>query len=64
MSNDTHLPDPFETLLITGATDGSHDRVTVQSDGAYLAYTPDPDYYGLDSFTYTSPEGQAISDLD
>ena len=43
--------------LATGTTHGS---VTVNADGSYV-YTPNPDYQGTDSFTYTVSDGHGGS---
>ena len=41
-----------DPLTYGGASDPAHGDVTVDADGAFT-YTPDPDYAGPDSFTYT-----------
>ncbi len=51
--------DSFQgTPLITAITQGTHGTVVNNGDGT-LTYTPDPDYNGPDSYTYTvtSPTG-------
>lgn len=40
-------------LAVTGITQGSHGTVAIAADGKAVEYTPDPDYVGSDSFTYT-----------
>ena len=40
----------------------SHGTVTLQSDGSFT-YTPDPDYLGLDSFTYRAHDETADSNV-
>jgi len=42
------------------ASDPSHGTVTVDADGSYT-YTPDADYNGKDSFTYTITDGKDSS---
>jgi hypothetical protein len=47
-------------LILAGVTDGSHGTVT--NNGSSVTYTPDPDFNGLDSFTYTISDGNGGSD--
>ncbi|WP_462325863.1 Ig-like domain-containing protein, partial [Desulfoplanes sp.] len=42
---------------ITEVTQGANGTVAVNPDGT-VTYTPDPDYYGDDSFTYTVTDGE------
>ncbi len=57
--------DSFENLpAITGTTNGAHGSVTVNNNGTpgntaddYLVYTPNADFNGSDSFTYTVTSG-------
>jgi len=44
-------------LSVTGASDPSHGEVEIQADGT-IAYTPQTNYYGSDSFTYEISDGQ------
>ena len=54
LANDT---DPNnDPLTVTGATDPPHGTAAVQGDGTVL-YTPDANYNGSDSFTYTVSDG-------
>jgi subtilisin family serine protease len=54
LANDT---DPnSDPLTVTSATDPLHGTTAVQGDGTVL-YTPDPDYNGSDSFSYTISDG-------
>lgn len=58
LSNDTDpTDDPLTAILLTDPASGS---VTLGADGAYL-YTPDPDFNGVDSFTYAASDGIAQS---
>jgi hypothetical protein len=45
---------------VTGITNGAHGTVVIDNDGT-LTYTPDANYHGADSFTYTAntPGGTA-----
>jgi VCBS repeat-containing protein len=54
LANDT---DPNgDTLVVTGASDPPHGTAAVQGNGTVL-YTPDANYNGADSFTYTISDG-------
>jgi len=59
------LPDDSDvdgdSLTVTSATDPDHGSTTVNADGT-VSYTPDADYFGLDSFTYTVGDGNGGSD--
>jgi hypothetical protein len=60
LANDSYLPDPPETLTITGVTQGTHG--TVANNGTSVTYTPEADYSGPDSFNYTISDGNGGSD--
>ena len=50
--------DSFEgTPSVTGVTDGSHGTVTVIESGTKVRYTPNDNFHGSDSFTYTVTSG-------
>jgi hypothetical protein len=48
-------------LTITAITQGANGSVAITNGGADLAYTPNPGYYGSDTFTYTADNGTASS---
>ncbi|WP_132253721.1 Ig-like domain-containing protein, partial [Methylobacterium segetis] len=50
--------DNFEDpgAFVSSVTNGAHGRVSFQPDGR-LTYTPDPDFNGTDTFTYTVTSG-------
>ncbi len=52
------------TNVVTGATDGAHGSVTFDDNG--VAYTPDADFFGADSFTYTvsNDDGPSTATVD
>ncbi|PLS20364.1 hypothetical protein C0U40_17155 [Amylibacter cionae] len=50
-----------DTLTFALATDGSNGSVVMAADGSY-AYTPDADFNGTDSFTYTVSDGNGGTD--
>lgn len=54
--NDTIEPDVNETLTITSVSNAAHGDVAIVS-GSSLTYTPDDDFFGEDSFTYTISDG-------
>ena len=55
LANDDDAPDTGETLSVSAVTQGAHGSVTYSSTD--VAYTPDPDYFGDDTFTYTISDG-------
>jgi VCBS repeat-containing protein len=59
VTTDVVANDNFEgSPLVTGVTQGAHGTVVINNDGT-VTYTPDADYNGSDSYTYTvtSPAG-------
>jgi hypothetical protein len=48
------------TLSVTGVTQGAHGAVTVNANGT-VTYTPQADYAGTDSFTYTLSNGSGAT---
>jgi uncharacterized repeat protein (TIGR01451 family) len=61
LANDSTLPDVGETLTIISVTQPSHGIVTGGGTGN-LSYTPSPNYFGPDSFTYTVWDGSLYPD--
>lgn len=58
LANDTDAEgDP---LTLGGFTQPAHGSVA--ASGAVLAYTPDPDWHGVDTFTYTVADGRGGTD--
>ena len=54
LENDTDVDgDLFTARLVSGP---SHGTLTLNLDGT-LSYTPDPDFNGVDSFTYRANDG-------
>ena len=49
-------------LSATKVSDPANGIVTFQSDG-FFTYTPDPNFNGVDSFTYTAGDGQLDSNV-
>jgi hypothetical protein len=48
-------------ITVTSNTNPSHGSVTINSDGSFT-YTPDTDYEGTDSFTYTITDANGQTD--
>ena len=63
LDNDLTAPDEGEMLTITdvGPTSGNG-TVTIESGGTSLAYTPAPDFFGTETFTYTIDDGNGSID--
>ncbi len=58
LANDTDADgDPLVAQLVSGP---SHGQLVWAGDGSFV-YTPDPDFFGDDSFTYRASDGQAES---
>ncbi|WP_419192642.1 Ig-like domain-containing protein [Kolteria novifilia] len=54
LTNDTDVDG--DTLSIDGFTQPANGSVVLNPDGTF-SYTPDPDFHGTDSFTYTVTDG-------
>ena len=59
LANDTDPDGGPKT--ITSKTNGSHGTVTITNGGADLTYTPDANYCGSDTFTYTLNGGSTAT---
>jgi predicted extracellular nuclease len=60
LTNDTDIDgDPLTAILVTPAANGT---LTLHADGAFI-YTPNPNFSGIDSFTYRANDGQANSNI-
>ena len=57
LANDSILPDAGETLTITAVTNGTNGTVAITGGGTGLTYTPNANFFGADSFTYTIADG-------
>lgn len=58
LTNDTDANG--DTLTITAITQGAHGFVL--NNGTSVSYTPDPSYFGSDSFTYTIDDSHSHTD--
>jgi len=60
LSNDSD--DDGDILSVTGVTNGAHGTVSIDGGNASVTYTPEANYHGPDSFTYTVSDGHGGSD--
>jgi Bacterial Ig domain len=51
-----------DTLTVVSVTQGAHGSVAITGGGTGVSYTPNPDYFGPDSFTYTVDDGNGGQD--
>lgn len=59
LANDTDA-NAGDTLTITAVTQGAHGSVV--NNGTSVSYTPNPNFFGSDSFTYTIDDGHSATD--
>ncbi len=59
LANDADVD--LDTLVVGAVTQGAHGSVV--NDAAVVTYTPDPDWFGTDSFTYTVSDGAGGTDV-
>jgi hypothetical protein len=59
LANDTD-PNSGDTLTVTAVTQGTHG--TVVNNSTSVSYTPNHDFFGTDSFTYTIDDGHSATD--
>ena len=59
LANDTDADG--DTPVIEGKTDGAHGTVEITNAGADLSYTPNQDFCGTDSFTYSLNGGSTAT---
>jgi hypothetical protein len=60
LSNDSGGPDAAETLVVTAAGPAAHGAVSLIAEGddaGKISYTPNPNFFGSDTFTYTVSDG-------
>jgi hypothetical protein len=58
LANDTDV-DTGDTLAPSAVSDPDHGAAVVE--GSAIRYTPDPDFIGTDTFTYSASDGHALS---
>jgi hypothetical protein len=51
-----------DTLTVTAVTQGTNGSVAITNGGADVSYTPNANFFGADSFTYTVNDGNGGSD--
>ncbi len=61
-SNDSIAPDTGETLTVSSVTNGSNGAVAITGGGTAVSYTPNLNFFGTDSFTYTISDGNGGTD--
>ena len=59
LSNDSDVDG--DSLSVVGTTDPSNGSIVDHGDGT-VTYTPDPNFHGIDSFTYTISDGNGGTD--
>ena len=59
LANDTDIDN--DTLTVTAVSQGTNGSVTINPDST-LAYSPHPNFYGSDAFTYTISDDKALTD--
>jgi outer membrane protein OmpA-like peptidoglycan-associated protein len=57
LANDRISPDVGETLRVTTVTQPMNGTAALAMGGANVTYTPNPDFFGPDSFSYTITDG-------
>ncbi len=57
LANDRISPDVGETLRVTTVTQPMNGTAALAMGGANVTYTPSPDFFGPDSFSYTITDG-------
>lgn len=57
LANDSIAPDTGESLRITAVTQPMNGTAALAMGGASVTYTPNPDTFGADTFTYTITDG-------
>src|SRR5262249_33284603 len=54
--NDIGAGRPLSATLLTGP---AHGKLALQTDGSFV-YTPDADYFGIDTFTYRASDSNTL----
>ena len=60
ITNDTDADN--DALTVSAVTQGTHGTVAITNGGANVSYTPNANFFGNDSFTYTVNDGHGGSD--
>lgn len=61
-SNDSTGPDIGEKITVVSVTQGAHGSVTIPIGGTSVLYTPQPNFNGSDSFTYSIRDDLGATD--
>ena len=64
LTNDTDIDisNEGDSILITSYADVDNGSVIIAGDGLSLSFTPDPDWYGTEEFTYTIEDSHGATD--
>jgi uncharacterized repeat protein (TIGR01451 family) len=62
LANDSDIDLPPQTLLVIGVTDPPNGSAVITGGGTGVRYTPDPDQFGADGFSYTISDGAGGTD--
>ena len=60
LDNDTDLDG--DRLRVRSVSPAGHGTAAAAADGSHVSYTPDPDYYGPDRFTYVVADAGGLAD--
>jgi hypothetical protein len=58
LANDSFPPGASSTLTVVAVSDPANGTVSIALNGTGVFYSPDPQFYGTDSFTYTIGDGR------
>ncbi len=61
LANDKSDPDPAELLSVTNVSTPANGTAVVAGGNSIVEYTPNHDFFGMDSFTYTVTDGNGGS---
>lgn len=61
LDNDTDIDNPINTATVAASSNPSNGTVAVQPGSQTFEYTPNKDFYGTDSFTYTVTDAGGVS---
>jgi len=61
LANDTDPDGDILTVVLVGTPETAHGYIALVQDGSFM-YTPNPDFYGEDSFIYKAYDGTYYSE--
>ena len=62
VNNDSFAPDVEETLTVIGVSGAASGAASVSGDGLSVIYTPNADFVGEETLTYTLSDGNGGQD--